>query len=71
MEGVASDDAEAVKVIAGGGEIRITGYDAAEVAEVYNLNGQLLYNGTDKTIAMSDKGIYIVRIGGKSHKVAL
>ncbi|HIU38549.1 MAG TPA: T9SS type A sorting domain-containing protein, partial [Candidatus Limisoma intestinavium] len=41
------------------------------VITVYNINGQLVYSGTDTTISVPTKGIYIVRVKGQTFKVAL
>ena len=41
------------------------------MVEVYFINGQLVYSGNDTTIAVADKGIYIVKVTGKTFKVAL
>lgn len=39
--------------------------------EVYNMNGMLVYRGFDDAIAVSAKGIYVVRVDGKTYKVAV
>lgn len=69
------DDVEAegdeLKVIAADGRIVVTGGDDDEPMEVYNLSGQLVYRGADRSIEMPQRGIYIVRLGGKAVKVAL
>ena len=59
-----------VHVAANNGSIEITGADNA-VKTVYNINGQLVYSGTDTTISVPAKGIYIVRVKGQTFKVAL
>ena len=67
IDGVASD---AVCVTAKGGSIEIAGADNAPV-EVYNLSGQLVYSGTETTVGGLARGIYIVRVSGRTFKVAL
>ena len=59
-----------VHVAANNGSIEITGADNA-VITVYNINGQLVYSGTDTIISVPAKGIYIVRVKGQTFKVAL
>ncbi len=44
--------------------------DGASIA-VYNTSGQLVYQGTDTSIDVPSKGIYIVRVAGQMFKVAL
>jgi len=61
---------EEISVISRNGYIEITGVENQEV-EVYNLSGQLVYGGTETTINVPAKGIYIVRVAGQTFKVAL
>lgn len=68
--GVDGVEDDAVSVTAKGGSIEIAGADNAPV-EVYNLSGQLVYNGTDATVGGLARGIYIVRVAGQTFKVAL
>ena len=42
-----------------------------EVAEVYTLNGQCIYKGTDRMIMVPENGIYLVKVGGTTTKVIL
>lgn len=44
--------------------------DAASI-EVYNTSGQLIYSGSDTTINVPTKGIYIVRVGEETFKVSI
>ena len=39
--------------------------------EIYNLSGTCIYRGTDRVIAICERGVYIVRIGEETFKVAL
>ena len=50
--------------------IEIIGADNA-VITVYNINGQLVYNGTETTVGGLARGVYIVQVGGQTFKVAL
>lgn len=59
-----------VNVSVENGNIIVYGADNAKV-EVYNVNGQCIYNGTATTIPISAKGLYIVKVNGKSFKVML
>ena len=61
---------EEISVISRNGYIEITGVENQEV-EVYNLSGQLVYGGTETTINVPAKGIYIVQVAGQTFKVAL
>ena len=63
-------DGDEISVIVQDGEIVVNGIEN-DLVEVYNFNGQLVYSGNDTTIAVADKGIYIVKVTGKTFKVAL
>ena len=43
----------------------------SSVAEVYNVNGELVYRGTNKTINVPAGGLYIVKVAGRTVKVIL
>ena len=61
---------DAISVTAKNSLITISGADNI-VVEVYNLSGQLVYSGTDTVINVPSKGIYLVRISGKTFKIAV
>ena len=67
VDGVEND---ALSVTVNGGSIEIDGAGNASV-EVYNLSGQLVYSGTETTVGGLARGIYIVRVSGRTFKVAL
>lgn len=67
VDGVEND---AVSVTAKGESIEISGAGNAPV-EVYNLSGQLVYSGMGTTVGGLARGIYIVRVSGRTFKVAL
>ncbi len=67
VDGVEDDD---VSVTAKGESIEISGAGNAPV-EVYNLSGQLVYSGMGTTVGGLARGIYIVRVAGRTFKVAL
>lgn len=69
--GVEAVDASALKVVATGNVIAVNGTDDAEIVEVYNVGGLLLYHGTDTAIEMPTSGVYLVKVSGKTFKVAL
>ena len=61
-----------VKVI--DGAISIEGGDgtaSAPVVEVYSAGGGCVYRGTDSSIGGLGHGVYVVKVGGTVHKVAL
>ena len=63
-------DSNEISVMAQDGEIVVNGIENAMV-EVCNIGGQLVYSGDDTTISVADKGIYIVKVSGKTFKIAL
>ena len=63
-------DGDEINVIAQNGEIVVNGIENA-MLEVYNIGGQLVYSGNSTAIAVANKGIYIVKVSGKTFKIAL
>ena len=59
-----------VNVSVENGNIVVNGTENVNI-EVYNVNGQCIYNGTATTIPISAKGLYIVKVNNKSFKVIL
>ena len=39
--------------------------------EIYNLSGTCIYRGTEKVISISERGVYIVKVGAETYKVAI
>jgi len=63
---VANDD---IAVTTDGKAIEITGYEGE--VNVYNVAGMRVYQGTDNRIELTNPGIYVVIVNGKSYKVAI
>ena len=59
-----------VAVTAHGTRLIITGVEQPTVVEVYDLAGREVYRGSSTTIDMDAHGVYIVRAGMKTFKVA-
>ncbi len=53
------------------GLVEVSGADASEEIRVYDMSGMEIYRGTDRTIALPTKGVYIVKVAGRTFKVAL
>ena len=53
------------------GQVEVSGADASEEIRVYDMSGMEIYRGTDRTIALPAKGVYIVKVAGRTFKVAL
>lgn len=69
--GIGEVKADDVNVAVVDGEIIISGVAHDAAVEIYSANGAMIYRGTSKTIAMPCQGIYIVRVAGKTLKIAL
>ncbi len=52
-------------------QVEVSGADASEEIRVYDMSGIEIYRGTDRTIALPTKGVYIVKVAGRTFKVAL
>ena len=71
MSGVESTITDnGVNVVVENGNIVVNGAEDANI-EVYSTNGLCVYNGTNTNIAVNTKGMYIVKVNGKSFKVIL
>lgn len=68
--GVQDVETSSVSVVKVAGGIAILGGENA-AAQVYNLNGMLVYSGNDGVIELPAGNIYIVRVANKTYKVAL
>lgn len=44
------------------GHVELSGADASEEIRVYDMNGMEMYRGTDRTITLPTKGVYIVKV---------
>lgn len=53
------------------GQIEVSGADASEEVRVDDMSGIEIYRGTDRTIALPTKSVYIVKFAGRTFKVAL
>lgn len=53
------------------GQLIVVGINENELITVYNMSGSLIYSGTEHTISSLVPGMYIVKVGKFSHKVAL
>ena len=52
------------------GQVEVSGTDASEEVLVYDMSGIEIYRGTERTIALPTKGVYIVKVAGSTFKVA-
>ena len=53
------------------GQVEVSGADTSEEVRVYDMAGMEIYRGTDRTITLPTKGVYIVKVAGRTFKVAL
>lgn len=68
---VAEITTETVNVFANGRTISIVGLEADADVKIFNVSGQLVACGFNNQFEMSQRGIYIVRVAGKTFKVAV
>ena len=71
LAGVNDVNRDEVTVSAKNGEIVVEGVSDDAVIEIYCTNGQLLYQGTDKTVKAPTTGIYIIKVDGKTVKISV
>lgn len=54
-----------------GNQIIVQNVDTGTLIEVHNLSGTCIYRGTNNVIKIAERGIYIVRVGAGTYKVAI
>lgn len=52
-------------------QLIINHIDSKTLVEVYSLSGAVVYRGADSVIRLAEPGIYIVRVGAETYKVAI
>lgn len=67
--GIAMPDNDAVRITTSVGEIRIEGAGTQAEVTVYRLAGQTVYAGRAQAVSVPAAGLYLVKVGGKVHKV--
>lgn len=60
-----------IRVYAREGVVTISGADAFSNATVYNLDGAVIYSGTDKSISLDESGVYLLTVKGRTFKFAI
>lgn len=69
--GIEDAPADAVRVVGLRGEILIEGAPEDAVADVFDIDGKMVYSGHARRIEAEGNRIYMVRIGRSAHKVAV
>ena len=60
-----------VKVAANGGTLNISGADESDYVKVYSMNGSLVESAKGNTSFPLGSGVYIIRVGNETFKVAM
>lgn len=71
MGAESADVASAVNVLAMRGSVDIVGAADDEVADVYDLSGRHVVSTADKHIELAAGNVYVIKIAGKTFKVAV
>ncbi len=69
--GIESVADEGLNIVAENGNIVVNGVKGNVNMKVYNVSGQLVYDGGASTVNVPTSGIYIVRIAGRTFKLSL
>ena len=70
-EGVEDITDNDTKVYAANGQIIVVGAKAGTMVDVYSIDGKHVYTGEETVIDAPARGIYIVRVAGKTTKLAV
>lgn len=60
-----------IRIKTNGTTISIEGADPDEEFTIFNVDGQVIYSGTNKTVEMPGRGIYAGKIGDKAFKITV
>ncbi len=71
FSGVNEIEDNGIKVIAADGNIRVLNAGLSPEIDIYTIDGRLIYSGSDTTITINTRGVYIVKVAGRSFKIAL
>lgn len=71
FSGLNSVNGDPVKVTTRNNKILLSGTSDTMPVEVYNLNGEQIYSGINKTVEVYATGFYIVKVAGKVYKVII
>ncbi len=70
MDAVAVNDGK-LQISVENGTLIINGIDGNESITIYDMQGRIIYSGTDSIISNVASGIYIVKIGDKTAKFTI
>ena len=67
----ATDGDNGLKIVVRDGNLTIEGAEASAAIEIYSASGQLLSRSFERSVSGLPKGIYLVRVGNQTSKIAL
>lgn len=67
----ATDGAVDLKIVVRDGDLTIEGADTSAAIEIYSASGQMISRSFERSVSGLPKGIYLVRVGNQTSKIAL
>lgn len=69
--GVENVEAANIRLLVNGRTLTVVGAEPTDIVSVYNIAGASIYQGVDKTFTLDNGGVYLVRVAGKTYKLAI
>lgn len=70
IEGI-TDTSDSLHLTVAGNNVTIQGLQHGDIVNVYTINGEPLITTCESSFALNNSGVYIVRIGAKTFKIAI
>ncbi len=71
VEGIEADDTTGLRLVVNNGSLMIDGLDDNQSIIVYDVQGRVVYRGMNRIIENIASGLYIVKAGSQSAKIAI
>ena len=71
VDGIEADDTTGLRLVVNNGSLMIDGLDDNQSIVVYDVQGRVVYRGMNRIIENIASGLYIVKVGSQSAKIAI
>lgn len=66
-----TDTSDSLHLTVSGNDVAVQGLQYGELVNVYTINGESLITTSESSFALNNSGVYIVRIGARTFKIAI
>ena len=71
VDGIEADDSTGLRLVVNNGSLMIDGLDNNQSIVIYDVQGRVVYRGMNRIIENIASGLYIVKAGSQSAKIAI